>query len=247
MSSRRKFFLIFCFILLDMFLLIGFLVIRDATFLNDLKNEVKELSKLDITKDRYNREIKSRGSYAIVESAIKEYLDNYAVSLQEISKIMNDEKFTKILSYDNYKNDGSNFYESLNYLATTKKNFNKKINELIDNLNEDKVNDYINDKIIDPYYINLYKELMSTESMVNDFKKTKEVLEKIKISVNNTIDVSVEVLNFLKINKDSWNLEDGEIKFLTVDLYNYYNNLISKITTKKTNENENLANVINPV
>ena len=229
MSSRRKFLLIFCFILLDMFLLIGFLVIRDATLLNNLKKEVSTLYELDITKDRYNSKIKSRGNYAIVENAIKEYLDNYAVSLHDVSDIMNDEQLKTILSYDNYLKDGPEFIESLAYLSKTKEKFNKKIDKLINDLDEEIMKNYINKKISDPYYINLYKELMLGDSMVQNFNETRDVLNKLKISVNNVFDVSLEVLNFLIVNKESWKVEDGEIKFLTNDLYNYYNILINKL------------------
>jgi len=144
-----------------MFLLIGFLVIRDATYLNDLKKEVNELSKLDITKDRYNREIKSSGDYAIVEKTIKDYLDDYAVNLQDVLQVIQDPKLTKILSYENYSTDGAlEFKESLEYISTTKESFNKKIDELSSKLEEDSISNYINDKTNDPYYVNLYLELM---------------------------------------------------------------------------------------
>lgn len=229
MSSRRKFLLIFCFIILDMFLLIGFLVIRDATLLNNLEKEVLELTKLDITKDRYNRKIKSRGNYAIVEGAIKEYLDDYATSLQEVLAVIKDKNLTKILSYDNYSTDGPDFKKSFTYLSDTKKDFNNKIDKLIENSEENKITSYINTKITDPYYIGLYKDLMSTEDIIDEFNETRTLLEKTKVRVNNVFDVSTEVLNFLVTNKDSWSVEDGEIKFLTTDLYNYYITLVGKL------------------
>ena len=107
-----------------MFLLIGFLVIRDATLLNTLKKEEKELLDLDITRSRYQRNIQSRGSYAMVEETIKNYLDDYAVLLQDTLSVMDDEFLTKILSYDNYCNDGPDFNESFVYLDGKKKYFN---------------------------------------------------------------------------------------------------------------------------
>ena len=105
MSKKKKVFFSVLFVLLNMFLLVGFIVIRDATLLNDLKKEVANLSKLDVTKDRYNSKIKTRGKYAIVEKAIKTYLDDYAVSLQESLQIVQDPQLTSILSYDNYQKD----------------------------------------------------------------------------------------------------------------------------------------------
>lgn len=229
MSSRKKFFLVFCFIILDMFLLIGYLVIRDATMRNDLRKEIHELSKLDITRDRYNRKLKTKGDYATVEKAIKEYLDDYAVSLQEVLKVIDDKELTTILSSDNYTKDGPEFTNSLKYLNTTKDQFNEDINTLILNLEEDNIKNYINDKTNDPYYRNLYIELMLDEDMKGNFSETKRLLENTKKDVNNIFSVSTEVLNFLSFNKGNWQVEEGQIKFQTQDLYNQYNTLISKL------------------
>lgn len=233
MSNKKKFFLIFLFIILDMFLLIGYLVIRDATMVNDLKKEVKVLDKLDITKDRYNRSIKTSGSYALVEKSIKTYLDDYAVLLQESVSITSDSKLTKILSYDNYKKDGPEFKESLQYLESTKKKFNSNIDTLIKNSEEDTIREYIDSKIDEKYYKDLCIELMITKKRKEEFNSTKELLNKTKSKVNNVLDTSKELLEFLKNNKDNWILEDNEIKFKTRDLYNQYNSYISKIQKKE--------------
>lgn len=233
MSNKKKFFLVFLFILLDMFLLIGYLVIRDATMLNDLKKEVRSLSKLDITKDRYNKSIKTSGDYAVVEKSIKTYLDDYAVLLQDVLSVVKDPKLVKILSYDNYSKDGPEFTESLKYLEDTKKEFNDNIDTLLGNLEEDKIKNYINDKVDDPYYRNLYIELMLTEKRKEDFQQTKDLLNDTKSKVNNVLDTSTEVLTFLKNNKDNWVLEDNEIKFKNRDLYNQYNEYISRIQKKE--------------
>ena len=203
MSSKKKFFLVFLFVLLDMFLLIGFLVIRDATMLNDLKKEINTLSKLEITKDRYNTKVKTKGNYGVVEKSIKNYLDDYAVSLQEVLDALNDEKLTKVLSYDNYKEDGPEFTKSLEYLNNKKETFNKKIDSLLDKSDEKTIKKYINDEIDDPYFRDLYVELMLTVERKDTFKETKDLLEESKTRINNVLDTSIDVLNFLKSNKDN--------------------------------------------
>lgn len=230
MSSKKKFFLVFLFVLLDMFLLIGFLVIRDATMLNDLKKEINTLSKLEITKDRYNTKVKTKGNYGVVEKSIKNYLDDYAVSLQEVLDALNDEKLTKVLSYDNYKEDGPEFTKSLEYLNNKKETFNKKIDSLLDKSDEKTIKKYINDEIDDPYFRDLYVELMLTEERKDTFKETKDLLEESKTRINNVLDTSIDVLNFLKSNKDNWVLENGEIKFKNRDLYNQYMDKVSKLS-----------------
>ena len=229
MKSKKKFFIIFLFILLDAFLLVGYLVIRDKTNLNDLKKEINEVNKLDVTKDNYNRRIKTSGDYALVEKTIKNYLNDYSKGVQEVKSTMKDSKLTKILSYDNYTSDGFEFVESFKYLNTEKEEFNKEIDLLIEKSNKKYIEKYIDKKIKDKYFNNLCNELMVTEERINSLEETKKTLEEIKSKVNKIIDTSTEVLTLLKNNKDDCVLEDGQIKFKSKQVFDKYNELISKI------------------
>ena len=230
--KNKKFFIIFCFILIDVFLVVGFLVIRDSISFNELKREVIALSKLDITKDRYNRKIKSHGDYAIVEKAIKDYMDEYAVNIQYLSKMMNDERLSTILSYSNYEKDGPEFKESLDYLEKSKKEYNEKIDKLIANLDEENIDNYIYTRINDEYYVSLYHELIFETPMIDNLKNTKTLLEESREKMNLIYDTCIDTLNYLCLYNDKWKLEDGEIKFQTEDMYNYYMSLISKVQKK---------------
>lgn len=234
MSSRKKFLLVFGFIVLNMFMLVSFLVIRDATMENELKNEVEYLSKLDITKDRYNKKTVTRGKYAVVEKSIKKYLDDYHLELQEVLKLINDKELTTILSYDNYSTDGPEFIKSLEYLNTSKETFNKKVDDLINKFGDEEIKNNIYKSTKEEYYVNLYDNLMLSSNMRSNYNSTIELLKSTKSRMNNVYDTSIEVLNFLVLYKDDWVVEDGEIKFKTQDLYNYYNELISKVSTKKS-------------
>ena len=229
MSNKKKFFIIFLFILLDSFLLVGYLVIRDKTNLTNLQKEIKEINKLDITKDSYDRRIKTSGDYALVEKSIKKYLNDYSNGVKEVKNTMNDTKLTKILSYDNYSSDGFEFVESFKYLSNKKEEFNKLMDSLIEKSNKEYIEKYIDKKIEDDYYNDLCKDLMITKARMKSFEQTKETLESIKIKVNKIIDTSNEVLNLLKDNKDDCVLEDGQIKFKSKAVYDKYNELINKI------------------
>lgn len=229
MKDRKTFFFVFCFIILDVFLLLGFLFLRDATSENRLRKEVEALSKLDITKDRYNTRIKSSGKYKIVEKAIKEYLDDYATGLQDVSKVLSDTTLMKVLSYDNYVSDGPEFKESREYLKDTKEKFDKNIDKLISKTDKDTIISYIYDKTDDEELIKLYQELMLDDSILEELNSNKELLINTKVKVQNIIDTSLEVLNFLNTYSDSWVTENGEIKFQNKDLYNYYTELINKV------------------
>ena len=231
MGNKKKFFLIFLFILLDAFLLIGFLVIRDATMFDKFEKEMNIVSKLSVTEDRFNRKIKTSGSYGIVEKSIKEYLDDYATSLQDVLNIMENPKLIKILSYDNYSDDGPEFKESLSYLKSEKENFNKAVDNLLYSSKEETIISYADGKIDDSYYKKIYIDLILSDKRKRDFKDVEVLLEEVRINVNNVFDISLEILNFLKENKDLWILEDGEIKFKDKNLYNQYNDYISKINS----------------
>jgi hypothetical protein len=233
MKSKRKFFVAFCFIVLDAFLVVGFLVIRDATAINNLKKEINELTKLDVTKDRYNRSIKTSGGYAIVESSIKDYLDGYAIGVQEVSGLIHDKKLGKILSYDNYLEDGPDFKNSIAYLEESKVRFNSEIDELLEDLEQDKIMNNIHKHTKDSYYVALYEELMFNDDMKDELYESKDLFEKTKIKVNGIYDNSLAVLNFLVTYNGSWKLENGEIKFENQELCDYYNSLIAKVQTKK--------------
>lgn len=229
MNSKKKFFIVFLFILLDSFLLVGYLFIRDKTNLTNLNKEINEINKLDITKDNFNRRIKTSGDYALVERTIKNYLNDYSKGVQEVKSTMNDTRLTKILSFDNYTTDGFEFVESFKYLNTEKESFNKDIDNLIEKSNKKSIEKYIDKKIKDKYYNRLCTELMVTEERIESLEETKKTLEEIKSKVNSIIDTSVEVLNLLKDNKDDCILEDGQIKFKSKAVYDRYNELIKKI------------------
>ena len=233
MSTRRKFFLVFCFILIDAFLLVGFLVVRDATSINKLKKEINELTKLNVTTDRYNRKLQTSGKYAIVEESIKDYLDSYALEVQSVNEKIHDPKLSKILSYDNYLEDGPDFKNSIAYLEESKVRFNSEIDELLEDLEQDKIMNNIHKHTKDSYYVALYEELMFNDDMKDELYESKDLFEKTKIKVNGIYDNSLAVLNFLVTYNGSWKLENGEIKFENQELCDYYNSLIAKVQTKK--------------
>lgn len=197
--------------------------------LNTLKKEEKELLKISMIDGKYQRKIQSRGKYATVEKSIKNYLAGYSTSLQYVLGMMDNTSLTSILSYDNYSKDGPEFKKSLSFLKESREEFNKKIDELSLKADKENIKKYVLKEINDSYYVDLYNEFMLSSDVTSLFDANKELIESTKTKVNHVFDVSEEVLNFLIINKDSWKVEDGQIKFLTQELYNQYMALVSKL------------------
>lgn len=233
MDKKKKIILLICFCFFNVLLLVCFFKVRSTTMLNILKKEESELLKLDMTMDRYNRKIQSRGKYAVVEKSIKEYLDDYAVSLQDVLKEMDDSTLKFALSYDNYCKDGPLFETSLPALSKGKENFNKKVNSLLEKGQDKSIRENMTKRINDSYYVDLYNDFMLSDKIQATFSKNNELLLNVQEKVNKAYDTSIAILNFLAQNKDSWKAEEGEIRFLNNDLYNQYNNYVSKLSSEK--------------
>ena len=229
MNNKRRFFLIFIFIILDALLLIGYLVINEKTNKANISKEIKYLEKLDASKDRYNRRIKTTGEYGKIEKVIKKYLDDYAKDYQEVLSGMKDEKLTKILSYENIEKDAFEFNESFKYLKEKKDDTNKKIDSLIERSNKDKMTKYLKKNIKNSEYRDLAIKLMLSKNMIKSMDKNKEDIEKVRQKINKVIDTSTEVLTLLKDNKDICSLEDKQVKIKSKQVFDKYNELISKI------------------
>ena len=179
--------------------------------------------------DSFSNDIVTIGGYAKIEGAIKNYLFDYSSLLKDTMKIVGDNRLKKILSYDNYLEDGPSFTKSIKYLNDNKKSFNKNIDTLISQSSKKSIINNIKDKIYFSYYKDIYNELFVNEHFIKEFNDMKSLLEASKTNMNNIFDTSLEVLNFLSSEKDNWVLEDGEIKFQTKELYEKYMSYINKI------------------
>ena len=230
MNFKRKSSYVIVFIFIDILLCASLYFIIDATNINLLKKEITSLSKLDISVDKINKDSKTYFKYRIVENTIKDFLNDYSYKINEVYEFVDDDKLIKILSYDNYLNDGPEFNDSKHYLVDRKIKFNNIINELEKILEEDNIKKLIRNKVTNQYYITLYDEMIFSDEFNEQFENNRIFLKELRDKYNNIYDTSLEVLNFLSLYKDSWKLENGEIKFINNDLLNYYNSLISKIS-----------------
>lgn len=229
MKMNKKISFVIAFLFLDVLLCASLYFIMDATNINLLKKEINNISKLDMSIDRFNKKNKTTFKYKVVENTIKEFLDDYSRKMDSAYKLVSEEEFTKILSYENYLEDGPNFEKSIKYITDSKIRFNNIINDLESDLEKKNIKKLIREETDDMYYISLYEELVFSDELTIQYKNNKELLKEVRSKYNEVYDTSLEVLNFLITYKDSWTLEDGEIKFINNDLLNYYNSLIAKI------------------
>ncbi|MDO4995894.1 MAG: hypothetical protein Q4E69_01820 [Bacilli bacterium] len=227
MSTKKRVGILISVVILCVTLVVGYLTIGYTYQEYRLKDEVSNLTKLDISKDKYDTKYVTLGDYRKVESSIKEYLNEYASCMQEINTLVNDSKINKLISYDNLNVDSYN--DSIDYLNNTLGKINKDIDRLIDLSDELTIRNYILRYDLDKYYVDLYNELMFSEDMRDVIKLDSEYLIKYKEDINSKFNACSDIFKLLDSNRDNYSLEDGEIKFKDNDLVNQYNSYIDMI------------------
>lgn len=228
MSTKKRVGILISVVILFVIVIVGYLTIGYTYQEYKLKKEISKITKLDIRKDKFNSKIVTIGDYRKVEKAIKDYLNEYAVNLQEINNLVNEEKFTKIISYDSLNSD--NYGDSINYVSSSLDIINKDIDRLIEMCSEESIRNYILQYDIDKYYVDLYNDLMLSDDVSNKLSLSIDYLENYKKYINHKLSACFEIFTFLDKNKDNYSLEDGEIKFKSNDLVNQYNGFIDKIS-----------------
>ncbi len=227
MSKSRKFLVFCCFVLVDMLLIGGIVLLRDVTLKNVLKREVNALGELSFSKDRYNSKVESHGDYAVVEEAIKAYLDEYAVNVQKVTGIMYDARLDSLLLVGNVEKYGPDFLESLKYIDRYQNIFNNRADKLAYYMDDSDINKYIYKYTDDEEIIKLYKDLVKKNNFDEKLEKSKLDLIVKRVDTNSHIDAVRAVLIFLKDNSGNYNIVNGEINFSNDELYAEYVKLMN--------------------
>ena len=193
-----------------------------------LNEEVESVSTLDLTKDSVDMNIKSKGKYAEVEKAIKNYFNDYAIHVQKILSIMNDDEFVNVLSIENYKSDGKDFVKTKEYIEKTKTDLNESFTKLIQITDAKEMINYL-DSNVGEKYVKLYQEYMYDDSIKKELEESRSSLEESKELLDHTIEVYEKVIAFLSQNKNGWNIENDQIVFDTQELLDQFNQYLSEI------------------
>lgn len=195
----------------------------EMTELNELVD--KEDYDKNAVKERLDRVI-TKGDYAIVEKACKQYLSDISVIGQKIADILSDDSISELLSTENYKTDGPEFSNTKKYITETKQSLVELKNNYSELLTEDKIMSYITNKELDSYYTDLYrKELIGDlESEKND-----KTVDNAINSVISLLDNIEKIIDFLIANKNDWHIEGENIVFNSNSSLNKYNELLENL------------------
>lgn len=202
---------------------------NNAKQLKILNEETEKLSKLDVTKDSIDMEIKTTGKYAIVEETMKNYLNETKTVMSEIIELCNNSNLDKILSSENISKDAPDFVESKEKLTTFKTQINEHIEKCDKLLNKENIENAINDKGVNDYYKKLYINSMLDEQTNKNLEKTRKELKSSAEEVNKVIDGLEKVINFLVENKNDWTVSGGKIQFKNITKLREYYNILNSI------------------
>lgn len=213
--------------------IITYFVLRDISYERKLKNEISQITELtkdwqNFNKEQFEEKINrtiTKKDYALVEKSAKKYLKDSVNNMLEITNILENENITKILTADNYNNDGPDFTNTKNYLLDTKNKLTTGLDNYYKYLTKDVIISYLHPSL-DKYYKNFY-----LNELIGDYEK--EFNDKtIDTSIKNLLtllDNSEKIIDFLIENKTSWYVKDGNIVFKTNDLLNTYNTLVDNL------------------
>lgn len=171
--------------------------------------------------------IVTNGKYATVEKAAKSYASDLFGTAFKIKTLMEDERLVKLLTAENYQEDGPEFVETKKYISETKQKLEDSKKEMLSYLEENKINSYIEAETTEEYYVNLYKELVTQDIEISDTERNE--LESSINMVVSLLDTAEEVIDFLIANKGKWEVQGGQIAFATNQLVETYNGFLEKL------------------
>lgn len=206
-----------------------------------IKNEINLISDLiekngiwDTSVDHRLNSIVTKDEYRWIEKSIKNYYKDYITLSRDLLNSYNYDAIYKLFDIDNYIIDGPDFNKSLDYLDSKESTCLKLYSDLKDMLNKDVILSYL-DNDIDEYYKDFYNELMidNNSDILNDLESEEKEYETFISSVK-------DVFNYLKTNKDKWEIDDYQIYFDGQVLADEYNQLLDKVTYYESDFKQNI-------
>ena len=198
-------------------------------------NKISEIQMVDengnMIEEPLDMEIKTTGSYAIVEKTLKDYMNEIVTSTKELAETLDEEKVMNLVAFDNIKEDGPDFVKTKEEIAKMKETINNYVSKMEELANEEKLLSRIDDKDVGEYYKELYKKLAVDEESGASMRAAVEELKLAQEDAKTVLEDLESIFNFLSENKDGWQIEGEQIVFTTQSAYDEYANLMSTLET----------------
>lgn len=230
--------LIGCFVFIGaIFLIFG--IIATVFLVSDFKQEDKldaELEEIyDLawnTEDMDFNEIHKRldrtvtkDDYAVVERAMKNYISDIIESDLKIMEALDNERILNVLTTENIKKDGPNFFHSKKNIAQMRADFQECRQVHMKLTTGAQMMSYIEACDLSNYYEDFYRERMTP---LKDWDYDGTVEESLTCMIQ-LMDLYEDILCFLSDNQGHWEIEDEYINFDSDALAGQYNELLGQL------------------
>ena len=198
--------------------------------LKQLTEEANKLLQQDLINDEIDNEIKTNKNYAIVEKTIKEYLTNIKNTYLEIEKLNSALDADKIFSASNVEDKK---FKNIGKLVEEDKQKGKEnLEKCKDMIKEENIIEAINSQefsLKKEYYIEIYKTIMLSDSMKNQYEKIEQKVEKSKDKLYDNLTIISNTQKYLESNSKYWSTKDGKLFFQNTSVMTGYYNLRNEL------------------
>ena len=237
-KSKKKVIITVVVIVILILLVVGGFVFYHGNQIGKLIAEVNKLAEIEminedgtLKEEPIDMQIKTNGSYAVVEKTFKNYMNEIVTDTQELVNTLDQEKIMNLVSIDNMKEDGPDFTKSKEEITTMKNAISSYVTKMETLANEENLLSKIDDKDVGEYYKELYRQLAIDEESGANLKDAIDELktnEEVAVQALNDLE---SIFNFLSDNKDEWQIEEEQIVFTTQGAYEEYSNLMKSLQT----------------
>lgn len=237
-KSKKKVIITVVVILVLILLVAGGFIFYHGNQTGKLIAEVNKLSEIQMTnadgtlvEEPIDMEIKTTGSYAVVEETFKNYMNEIVTDTQALVDALDQEKIMNLVSIDNMKEDGPDFINSKEEITTMRDAISNYVAKMESLANEETLLSRIDDKDIGEYYKELYRQLATDEESGVSLKDAIDDLKTNEEEVVQALNDLESIFNFLSDNKAEWQIEGEQIVFTTESSYEEYTNLMESLPT----------------
>ena len=237
-KSKKKVIITVVVILVLILLVAGGFIFYHGNQTGKLIAEVNKLSEIQMTnadgtlvEEPIDMEIKTTGSYAVVEETFKNYMNEIVTDTQALVDALDQEKIMNLVSIDNMKEDGPDFINSKEEITTMRDAISNYVAKMESLANEETLLSRIDDKDIGEYYKELYRQLATDEESGVSLKDAIDDLKTNEEEAVQALNDLESIFNLLSDNKAEWQIEGEQIVFTTESSYEEYTNLMESLPT----------------
>lgn len=192
-----------------------------------LKDEISRISELSEEEQSLKQPIKTKGDYAVVEKAVKDYHISFSEKYASMDTVLDEETLGQLTSSENLEKNAPDFIATKEELDQIRKNWTDLYSELTYLTSEEGIMSFLKPSL-DASYAELYQELVMGEDGLN-ISDNIPVIEDMNGFVNNLLDVQSSIIDLLKNNAGKWIIENGTIYFDDTNIESEYSGLLEKM------------------